>query len=107
MFKQTKRALLLAVFTLIVCLGMLLGTTYAWFTDSVSSGSNVIQAGNLDLEVQYTLDGESWNNLDGATDLFQKGLWEPGHTEVVALKIENKGIFISGKLIILLAYIPT
>ncbi len=70
---------------------MLLGTTFAWFTDSVSSGSNVITSGNLDIEVQYTLDGKTWNDLDGAEDLFSIGLWEPGHTEVVALKITNKG----------------
>jgi hypothetical protein len=70
---------------------MLLGTTFAWFTDSAASGSNVIKSGNLDMEVEYTLDGTNWNKLDGATDLFQKGLWEPGHTEVVALRITNKG----------------
>ena len=87
----TKRALLTSLLTLVICFTMLLGTTFAWFTDSVSSGNNVIQTGNLDIEVQYTLDGENWANLDGATNLFQKGAWEPGHTEVVALKIENKG----------------
>ena len=91
MFKQTKKALLLSVLMLVVCLSMLLGTTYAWFTDSASSGSNVIQAGNLDINVEYTLDGKKWDVLDGATNLFQKDLWEPGHTEVVALKIQNKG----------------
>ena len=91
MFKQTKKAALLSVFMLIACLSMLLGTTYAWFTDSVSSGSNVITAGNLDVEVEYTLDGENWDKLDGATDLLQCDLWEPGHTEVVALKITNEG----------------
>lgn len=87
----TKRALLTSLLTLVICFAMLLGTTFAWFTDSVSSGNNVIQTGNLDIEVQYTLDGENWADLDGATNLFQKGAWEPGHTEVVALKIENKG----------------
>lgn len=89
--KTTKRALFSSVVALVLCFAMLLGTTYAWFTDSVASGSNVITAGNLDIEVKYTLDGETWASLDGATDLFQKGLWEPGHTEVVVLKIENKG----------------
>lgn len=89
--KKTKRSLLMSVVSLLLCFSMLLGSTFAWFTDSVTSGSNVIQSGNLDLEVQYTLDGENWKNLDGANDLFQKGLWEPGHTEVVALRIENKG----------------
>ena len=89
--KQTKRSLLMSALSLLLCFSMLLGTSWAWFTDSVSSGSNVIKSGNLDLDVQYTLDGKTWNDLDGAKDLFQKGLWEPGHTEVVALKITNKG----------------
>ncbi len=89
--KSTKRALLMSALSLLMCLTMLIGSTFPWFTDSVTSGSNVITAGNLDIEVEYTLDGENWNDLAGATDLFKKGLWEPGHTEVVALKIENKG----------------
>ena len=89
--KNTKKSLLLSVVSMLLCFSMLLGTSWAWFTDSVSSGSNVIKSGNLDLDVQYTLDGKTWNDLDGADDLFQKGLWEPGHTEVVALKITNKG----------------
>lgn len=41
--------------------------------------------------MEYTLDGETWNDLDEATDIFQKGLREPGHTEVVALKFKNNG----------------
>ena len=89
--KSTKRALLSSILSLVLCMAMLIGTTFAWFTDSVKSGSNIIKSGNLDIEVSYTLDGENWANLDGATELFQKGLWEPGHTEVVALKIVNKG----------------
>lgn len=89
--RSTKRALILSALSLLLCVSMLIGSTYAWFTDSVVSGSNVITSGNLDLEVQYTLDGDNWANLDGANDLFRKGLWEPGHTEVMALKIENKG----------------
>ena len=89
--RATKRALLTSVMALVMCVVMLVGTTFAWFTDTASTGVNKIQAGNLDIEVKYTLDGENWNNLDGATDIFQKGLWEPGHTEVVALKFKNNG----------------
>ena len=76
---------------LAMCVVMLVGTTFAWFTDTASTGVNKIQAGNLDIEVEYTLDGETWKDLDRATDIFQKGLWEPGHTEVVALKFKNNG----------------
>ena len=89
--KTTKRALLSSAFAMLVCVAMLIGTTFAWFTDTASTGVNKIQAGNLDIEVKYTLDGDNWNDLDGATDIFQKGLWEPGHTEVVALKFKNNG----------------
>ena len=89
--KSTKRALLLNALSLLMCVSMLVGSTFAWFTDEVKSGSNVITAGNLDIDVEYTLDGETWKPLDGADDLFKMGLWEPGHTEVVALKVTNNG----------------
>ena len=85
------KLLLTSVAAIVTNFTMLLGTTYAWFTDASLSDVNVIQSGNIDVAVEYTLNGEDWNSLDGAKNLFQKGLWEPGHTEVVALKISNKG----------------
>ena len=92
--KSTKRALLTSVLALLMCVTMLVGATFAWFTDTASTGINKIQAGNLDLEVQYrtTADGE-WKTLDKATDLFGAAgtLFEPGHTRVVELKIANAG----------------
>ncbi len=89
--RSTKSALIASILAICLCFTMLVGTTFAWFTDSVTSSSNVIMAGNLDIVVEYTLDGENWNDLDGANDLFKKGAWEPGHTEVVALRIKNNG----------------
>ena len=89
--KSTKRALITSALAILMCAAMLIGTTFAWFTDTASTGVNKIVAGNLDITVEYTLDGETWKDLDGATDIFQKGLWEPGHTEVVALKFKNNG----------------
>ena len=89
--KSTKRALISSTLAILMCVAMLIGTTFAWFTDTASTAVNKIQAGNLDIGVEYTLDGETWKDLDGATDIFQKGLWEPGHTEVVALKFKNNG----------------
>ena len=58
--KTTKRALLFSVLSMVLCVSMLMGTTFAWFTDSVTSANNIIKSGNLDLEVEYTLDGENW-----------------------------------------------
>ena len=92
--RATKRALLTSVMALVMCVVMLVGTTFAWFTDTASTGVNKIQAGNLDIEVKYrtSLEGD-WKTLDNATDLFgaEGTLFEPGHTRVVELKIKNAG----------------
>ena len=92
--KATKRALLTSVTALVMCVVMLVGTTFAWFTDTASTGVNKIQAGNLDIKVEYrtTADG-NWQLLDNATDLFGAAgtLFEPGHTRVVELRITNAG----------------
>ena len=69
---------------------MLIGTTFAWFTDSVTSGNNIIKSGNLDVELEYW-NGSDWNTVNGADTLFSTELWEPGHTEVVYLKLSNLG----------------
>ena len=92
--KATKRALLTSVMALVMCVVMLVGTTFAWFTDTASTGVNKIQAGNLDIEVEYrTSLNEDWKALDDATDLFGAAgtLFEPGHTRVVELRITNAG----------------
>ena len=90
--KQTKKALLSSVIALILCFSMLLGTTFAWFTDSVESGVNTILAGNLDVELDYYDPADDkWKSVQGAESLFSSNLWEPGHTEVVYLKLSNQG----------------
>ena len=92
--KSTKRALLTSALALLMCVTMLVGATFAWFTDTASTGVNKIQAGNLDIKVEYrtTADG-NWQLLDNATDLFGAAgtLFEPGHTRVVELRITNAG----------------
>ena len=95
--KATKRALLTSVMALVMCVVMLVGTTFAWFTDTASTGVNKIQAGNLDIELAYknaetmtTDTGFKAANKD--TPVFKEGaLWEPGHVEYVVLKIRNAG----------------
>ncbi len=91
--KTTKRALFTSVMSLIICVVMLMGTTFAWFTDSVVSGRNKIVAGNLDVVLEYkTPDSTDWEEVKSDTVLFgEDSLWEPGHTEVVALRIRNAG----------------
>lgn len=47
--KNAKQTFLRSLLALLLCFSMLLGTTYAWFTDSVSSVNNIIKSGNLDV----------------------------------------------------------
>ncbi len=89
--KTTRRALTASILSIFLCLILLIGATFAWFTDSVTSGSNRIVAGNLDVAL-YKVDGGQELPVTDTTDMFQNsGLWEPGHVEVVNLKIANEG----------------
>lgn len=91
--KVTKRALLASVLALVMCISMLVGSTYAWFTDSVSSVNNVIKAGNLDVVLEYKNSwDDDWAVVDGNENLFdENALYEPGYTEVVFLRVSNAG----------------
>ena len=93
---STKRSLLASVLALVMCVSMLVGTTFAWFTDTASTGVNKIQAGTLDVQLLdeqgRSLEGEtlSWKKAaDGAN---QAVLWEPGCTyNLQSFKIKNNG----------------
>jgi len=89
--KTTRRALVMSLLSLLLCCSMLVGTTFAWFTDSVTSGNNKIVAGNLDIELYWSTDCATWTKVDKDTNIFDTGYWEPGHTEVVYLKAANEG----------------
>ncbi len=91
--KSTKRALLLSALSLLLCVLMLIGSTFAWFTDSATSASNKIQSGTLKLDLE-ALDKESgeWNSIkEEKAALFNYNKWEPGYTVVKLLKVENEG----------------
>ena len=96
---KTKKALRGSLFALFLCIVLLIGTTFAWFTDTASTGVNKIQSGKLDVELQYDNNG-TWENAEGKTLDFQKAkgakneaiLWEPGCTyELPQIKVVNKG----------------
>ena len=94
---STKRALITSALAILMCAAMLIGTTFAWFTDTASTGVNKIQAGNLDVQ----LVDENGNSLEGKTLEFKKAanaaegeavLWEPGCTyELPAVYVKNNG----------------
>ncbi len=101
--KSIKRALLFSALSLLLCVSMLVGSTFAWFTDSVTSAGNKIQSGTLD--VQLLMDADVDGNYDdisnSAKPIFGTGsiaqnvnsetLWEPGKTQVAYLAIKNNG----------------
>ena len=92
----TKRALLTSVLALVLSLAMLAGTTFAWFTDTASTGVNRIVSGNLDVGLQYWGVGEDgqkkWLTAEDSKKLFdENALWEPGYTQIVYLKVKNDG----------------
>ena len=98
--KTTKRALLSSVIAMFICVAMLIGTTFAWFTDSASTAVNKIQAGTLDIALEMkNADGE-WESAEGQTLKWKTAdnraqseiLWEPGCTyELQPVQIKNNG----------------
>ena len=98
--KSTKRALLGSVMAMVLCLAMLVGATFAWFTDTASTDVNKIQAGKLDVALEMKDAAGQWVSAEGKTLDFVKAadakgeaiLWEPGCTyELPALRIRNNG----------------
>ena len=92
--KSLKRALLSSAFSLIICVAMLIGTTFAWFTDTASTAVNKIQTGNLKVDIVdqngNSLNGKSlsFRDVNNKTDI----LWEPGAKfNLDSFKIVNKG----------------
>ncbi len=91
--RSSKKALIMSLLSLILCISMFVSTTFAWFTDSVTSANNIIQSGNLDVELEYwNKDTEQYEKVTSAIKLFDDDArWEPGHTEVAYLKVSNIG----------------
>jgi len=92
--KNTKNALVSSVLALVLCVAMLVGTTFAWFTDTATSGVNTIQSGTLDIALVdasgASLEGTTLDFVatDGRSDI----LWEPGCTyNTEEFYIKNNG----------------
>ena len=99
--KSTKRALLMSAISLFMCFSMLVGTTFAWFTDSVTSANNIITAGNLDIELYHTNNKVTDQKVGLDTALFGGSvegqttadamLWEPGAMVWEEFTVANEG----------------
>jgi len=106
--KSLKKAFIASCLSLVMCLSMLVGTTFAWFTDSVTNNVNQIVSGNLDVELWHCAQKDADPNIgfgyydangtqvDGTTKLFldENGkdmLWQPGATTGETFRVKNAG----------------
>ena len=94
--KSTKHALLASILSIVMCFAMLIGSTFAWFTDEVKSGMNKIVAGNLDVELYHSNGNVAEEKVDEGTKLFigKDGndiLWEPGAMVYENFTVKNEG----------------
>ncbi len=95
--ENTKRTLISSVIAIFVCFAMLIGTTFAWFTDAQSSGINKIKSGNLDVALTYTNSYTGTPELvDENTKIFmdingEQMLWEPGASASGRFEVANNG----------------
>lgn len=100
---STKRSFITSLISLVVCITMLIGTTFAWFTDTASSTGNKIKAGKLDVQL-LMYENENYVDISnderaifgGENSLIAQNnnsntLWEPGKTQVAYLAIKNNG----------------
>ena len=97
---SNKKALLSSLFALLICVAMLIGTTFAWFTDTAKATVSRIQSGTLDVALEMKDSEDNWVSAEGETLNFVKApgaeaeeiLWEPGVTYALPeLRIVNKG----------------
>ena len=110
---KTKKSLLFSGLALMMSALLLVGTTFAWFTDSVTNKGNVITSGNLSIEAMaydvdtakdtYTIPGVNNGNAFGFKDqgtnlkgenvpaIINEKLWEPGVSNAKLLTVTNTG----------------
>lgn len=89
--KNTKKSLIASGISLAVSVALLAGSTFAWFTDSVTNKGNKIQAGTLDVSLAVW-DGAKGGYVEvGEAPIFNYDKWEPGYTDIAAVKIGNEG----------------
>ena len=93
--KSTKRALVSSALAILMCVAMLIGTTFAWFTDTASTGVNKIVSGNLKVDIIGANSDSHIEKLDFTKATGAEGenlLWEPGCRYLTeGFRIANNG----------------
>ena len=95
--KSKKSALLLSFTSLLLCFAMLAGSTFAWFTDTATTGVNKIVSGTLDVELwddteDKKLSEEPLKWIKAQDHENEEVLWEPGcRYNLEGFRIKNNG----------------
>ena len=101
--KAVRSALGMSVLSIALCAAMLIGTTFAWFTDTATTSVNKIQSGTLDIALEMKDNAGKWVSAEGKTMNFLRKngetlaedaniLWEPGCTyQLPQLRVRNNG----------------
>lgn len=93
--KLIRNSIIACSATLLLCVGLLVGTTFAWFTDSVSNTGNVISAGNLAVQWEYrdaaSDNEEDYQPVPSDTALFDEAQWTPGVSQSYDFRVTNVG----------------
>lgn len=88
------KKIVVGISLLLVMMWCVLGTgaSLAWFVDVDEEVKNVFHFAEFDLEVSHRLENGTWEKIEQDTKIFDdEALYEPGYTQTVYLKIENKG----------------
>lgn len=94
--KAVKRSIILCALSLVLCVALLVGSTFAWFSDSITNSGNTITAGNLTAQWSYrTLNSEdsvAYEPVSEELALFSADtVWQPGEPHGYDFKVENTG----------------
>ena len=101
--KELKKTIIFSGLSILICLSMLAGTTFAWFTDSAVNTGNNIQTGILDIQADgYILKNDEWNTAEPVKNLSAPMIteqnWEPGQKNAFVVRVSNKSSTLSAKV---------
>ena len=88
--KNTFKQVMCSLLALVMTLSAFIGTTFAWFTDTVTSSGNIIETGKLKAKMEWSEDLSTWTDASSGP-VFNYNNWEPGYTEVKYVKVSNDG----------------
>lgn len=109
--RQTEKAMYMSIISTALCVVMLIGMTFAWFTSTVESSQNVITTASFDVDVLWSDDistiyatsaealaSTKWNDLDATNTSanskpFNELSFLPGQEVVRYIAMYNKSAF--------------